>query len=57
MIGQEAEQIWVAWRAQQANSLQADTLELMEDVLSNGRAGLFDLNLNQTMKVQRASGG
>ena len=57
VIGQEAEQIWVAWRANQANSLQADTLELMEDVLSNGRAGLFDLNLNQTMKVQRASGG
>ena len=57
VIGQEAEQIWIAWRAKQANSLQADTLELMEDVLSNGRAGLFDLNLNQTMKVQRASGG
>ena len=57
IVGQEAEQIWVAWRAKQANSLQADTLELMEDVLSNGRAGLFDLNLNQQMKVQRASGG
>ena len=57
VIGQEAEQIWVAWRANQANSLQADTLELMEDVLSNGRAGLFDLDLNQTMKVQRAIGG
>ena len=57
VIGQEAEQVWVAWRAKQANSLQADTLELMEDVLSNGRAGLFDLDLNQTMKVQRANGG
>ncbi len=57
VIGQEAEQVWVAWRAEQANSLQADTLELMEDVLSNGRAGLFDLDLNQTMKVQRANGG
>ena len=57
IVGQEAEQIWVAWRADRANSLQADTLELMEDVLSNGRAGLFDLNLNQTMKVQRASAG
>ena len=54
VIGQEAEQIWVAWRAERANALQADTLELMEDVLSNGRAGLFDLDLNQTMKVQRA---
>ena len=57
VIGQEAEQIWMGWHAKQANSLQVDTLELMEDVLSNGRAGLFDLNLNQTMKVQRASGG
>ena len=57
VIGQEAEQIWMGWQAKQANSLQVDTLELMEDVLSNGRAGLFDLNLNQTMKVQRASGG
>ena len=57
VIGQEAEQIWMGWRAEKANTLQADTLELMEDVLSNGRAGLFDLDLNQTMKVQRASGG
>ena len=57
IVGQEAEQVWVAWRSKQANSLQADPLELMEDVLSNGRAGLFDLDLNQTMKVQRASAG
>ena len=57
VIGQEAEQIWMGWRANQANALQADTLNLMEDVLSNGKAGLFDLDLNQTMKVQRAMGG
>ena len=57
VIGQEAETIWMAWRAKQANQLQADTLQLMEDVLSNGRAGLFDLDLNQTMKVQSAGGG
>ena len=54
VIGQEAEQVWVGWRALQANTAQADTLELMESVLSNGKAGLFDLDLNQTMKVQRA---
>ena len=35
----------------------ADVLQLMQRVLSNGRAGLFDLDLNQTMKVQRAAGG
>ena len=57
VVGQEAEQIWMGWQAKAANSLQADTLELMEDVLSNGKAGLFDLDLNQTMKVQRAMGG
>ena len=57
VVGPEAEQIWIGWRAKQANSLQADTLELMEDVLSNGRAGLFDLDLNQTMTVQRAGAG
>ena len=57
IVGQEAEQIWMGWRAKQANQLQADTLNLMEDVLSNGKAGLFDLDLNQTMKVQRAVGG
>ena len=57
VVGQEAETVWMAWRAKQANSLQADTLQLMESVLSNGRAGLFDLDLNQPMKVQRASGG
>ena len=56
VIGQEAEQVWMAWRTKEANALQADTLQLLEDVLSNGRAGLFDLNLNQTMKVQRAIG-
>ena len=54
VIGQEAEQVWVGWRTLQANTLQADTLQLLESVLSNGKAGLFDLDLNQTMKVQRA---
>ena len=56
VVGLEAEQLWMGWRAKQANSLQADTLELMENVLSNGRAGLFDLDLVQTMKLQRANG-
>jgi len=57
IVGPEAEQIWMAWRAKQANTLQADTLQLIENVLSNGRAGLFDLDLNQTMKVQSAGAG
>ena len=57
VIGQEAEQIWLGWRAEAANSLQQDTLSLIDAVLSNGRAGLLDLDLNQAMKVQRAFAG
>jgi len=57
IVGPEAEQVWVGWRGKQSNSLQADTLLLLEDVLSNGRAGLFDLDLNQSMKVQGAGAG
>ena len=49
VIGQEAEQIWLGWRAEKAQSLQTDTLSLLGEVLSNGKAGLIDLNLVQPM--------
>ena len=57
VIGQQAEQVWMGWLAQKASSLQCDTLEVIEHILSNGRAGIFDLNLNQDMKVQVAQAG
>lgn len=57
VVGQEAEQIWLGWRAEAANSVQADTLQLVEGILNNGRAGLIDLDLNQAMKVQQAFAG
>ena len=57
VIGQEAETLWMGWRAEKASSLQSDTLDIISDMLSNGNAGLFDLNLNQTMKVQEAWAG
>ena len=57
VIGQQAEQVWMGWLANKAADLQCDTLEVVEQLLSNGRAGLFDLNLNQQMKVQVAQGG
>lgn len=37
--------------------MQSDTLSIISDLLSNGRAGLYDLNLNQKMKVQSAGAG
>ena len=57
VVGQQAESIWMAWPAEKGASLQCDTLDIIGDILSNGKAGLFDLNLNQSMKVQSADAG
>ena len=57
VIGQQAESIFMAWAAERGASLQCDTLEIIGDILNNGKAGLFDLNLNQAMKVQSADAG
>ncbi len=54
VIGQQAEQVWLAWLGKKASSLQCDTLDVIESMLSNGRAGLLDLRLTQDMKVQAA---
>ena len=54
VIGLEAENIWLGWRAEKASSLQNDTLQLIDAILSNGKAGLLDLDLNQQMKVMGA---
>ena len=57
IIGQQADQVWMGWLAKKASDLQCDTLDVIGDMLSNGRAGIFDLNLNQQMKVQVAQAG
>lgn len=57
VVGQEAEDVIVAWKMPQANSLAADTLFVISEILSNGKAGLLDLNLSQPMKVMSAGAG
>ena len=57
VIGPEAEQLWMGWRFDRAASLQADTLQVIENMLSNGTAGLIDLDINQEMKMLEAWGG
>ena len=54
VIGQQAEQVWMGWLAKKASDLQNDTLDVIASMLNNGKAGLFDLNLNQAMRVQGA---
>ena len=50
VVGLEAENILMGWRAKEAGSFQADTLEVVAEILSNSKAGLMDLNLEQKMK-------
>ena len=57
VIGQQAEEVWVGWLGKKASDLQCDTLGVIEEMLSNGKAGIFDLGLNQSMKVQVAQAG
>ena len=57
VIGPEAETIWLGWRFDRGASLQNDTLQVIESMLSNGTAGLIDLDINQQMKMLSAWGG
>ena len=57
VIGLEAETLWLGWRFDRGASLQADTLEVIENIMSNGTAGLIDLDINQQMKMLSAWGG
>ena len=54
--GQEAEFVALGWRFGAGNSLQMDTLDVVGEMLSNGTAGLLDLNLNQPLKLMMSGG-
>ena len=51
VTGPEAEAVFMAWRFPGAAHPDAEMLELLSQVLFNGSAGLFDLNLIQQQKV------
>ena len=57
VYGLEAETIMLGWRFDRGNSLQADTLEVIGSMLSNGTAGLIDLDINQQMQMLYAYAG
>ena len=52
VVGQDAENMMLAWRFKGANQGESDMLELIGDILNNGKAGLMDIDLAQKMKVQ-----
>ena len=57
VYGLEAENLMFGWRFDRGNSLQIDTLEMIGAMLSNGTAGLIDLDINQQMAMLYAWGG
>lgn len=57
VLGQEAENVYLGWRFPAGRELSSDTLDVIGSLLSNGHAGLLDLDLNQKMKVQAAFAG
>ena len=57
IYGLEAENLVLGWRFDRGNSLQIDTLEMIGSMLSNGTAGLIDLDINQQMAMLYAWGG
>jgi predicted Zn-dependent peptidase len=57
IYGLEAENLMLGWRFDRGNSLQCDTLDIIGEMLSNGTAGLIDLDINQQMAMLYAWGG
>ena len=54
VVGKEAEYLMMGWRFAKANSLQGDTLDIIRSVLANGKCGLFEIDLEQKMKLMSA---
>lgn len=57
VVGLESPNIMLAWRGAAGNSAEADTLELMGDIISNGSTGLYDVDLQQSMKCLNVGAG
>jgi predicted Zn-dependent peptidase len=57
VVGLEAENVAIAYRMPGANTKDIATAEFIDYLLTNGKAGLIDLNLVQKQKVLRAGSG
>jgi predicted Zn-dependent peptidase len=57
LYGPSAETMRLVYRIGAANSTEARLADITSSILSNGKAGLLDLNLNQQQKVLSAGAG
>lgn len=51
IVGPEAERVVLGWGFPGTKSPEFDYLIIISQILSNGKAGLFDIDLNQSQKV------
>ena len=54
VVGKEQENMMLAWLFKGVNDQLNDTLDVISDLLANGKAGLFEVNLEQKMKLASA---
>ena len=55
VYGPTSESVYVTFRTDKIGSNDQKMITLIDMILANSQAGLFDLNLNQQQKLQRAS--
>jgi predicted Zn-dependent peptidase len=51
VFGPQSESVLIGYRLGGVNTADADLMYMVDKILSNGKAGLIDLNLNQQQKV------
>ena len=51
VLGQEAEMVYLGWRTDGASSRDADMIQLVSSLLSNGKCGLLDVDIQQQQKM------
>ncbi|MBR5083675.1 MAG: insulinase family protein [Prevotella sp.] len=54
VIGKESEYLFMGWRFDGPQSHQSDTLSMISSILANGKCGLFEIDLEQQMKLTSA---
>ena len=54
VLGQETENLMMGWRFDGAGTRQGEMLTFIDVMMNNGKAGLFDLDINQSQKMQWA---
>ncbi|KQN38428.1 peptidase M16 [Pedobacter sp. Leaf41] len=57
IYGPSAENLYIAYRGYAQNTRQSLLLDLIGSILSNGKAGLMDININKQQKMLRANAG